>query len=231
MKPLWIMLFVAPLAFGETPSPTMMRGAKLSQPTPPSMTIIVGANSVTGGVAAPGWPIIVSAAMLDDHPVPANLKVRMTDGNGQEVVISFERVKDYWIAGESVTKALQPGQYHISLVPAGDLRIESGDLLVGPADADALALLKIQAALLTGKDDEALAEAGRHPENVDAWIAKGDILLDQDLPDEALAAYDQALKLRDPEAGEDLPLMKRRRDAFFRSLEKRGVVPEKKRTP
>lgn len=231
MKPLWIMLFVAPFAFGESPAPTMMRGAKLSKPPSPAMTIIVGANALAGGVAAPGWPIIVSVAMPDDRPVPANLNLKMTDGTGKDVAIAFERVKDSWIASESATQALPPGQYRITLVPAGDWHIESGDLLVGPADADALPLLKIQAALLSGKDDEALAEAGRHPENVDALTAKGDILTDQDLPDEALAAYDQALKLRDPEAGEDLPLMKRRRAAFFRSLEKRGVVPEKKQTP
>jgi hypothetical protein len=218
MKALSLLLLSASLTFGATDAPVMMRGAKLAKPKDPDL--VIGVNAVAGSVAQPGWPIIVSA----NKTVPASLNIKVTDEQNKEVAVAFERVNDFWIAGENT---LKPGRYHITLVPAGDMRIESGDLLVGPSDADLLGLLKIQRALLTGKDDEALAEAERHPESADAWIAKGSILLGKDLPDEALAAYDEALKLRNPKAGENLALMARRRDAFFRSLEKRGVVPPK----
>lgn len=228
MKRLLILLLIPVAVVAEPPKKAdMMRGAKLGEVKPPAMTIVVGANEVAGSIAAPGWPIIVSAATGDDKPIPANLNVKMTDDKDKEVTLAFERVKDFWIAAESATKTLKPGRYHITLVPAGDLKVESGDLRIEPAGdsrADTLGLLKIQRALVLGKDDDALAEAERHPQNMNAWIAKGDILMGKDLPDEALAAYDKALKLRKPSDGENLALMERRRTAFFRSLEKRGVL-------
>lgn len=222
MKHWWILLLALP-AIAAKPE-KMMLGAKLGELKPPTITIIVGVNEVAGGIAEPGWPIIVSAATDDDKPVPAGLNIKVTDDKDKEVVVAFESVRGYWIAGEAATKALKPGRYHITLLPAGDARIESGDLRVEPADDNLLGLLNIQRALLTGKDDEALAEADRHPKSPDAWIAKGDILMSKDLPDEALQAYDSALKLSRPADGENLPLMERRRAAFFRSLEKRGVL-------
>ncbi len=232
MKPLWILFLllvpIAPLAIGQTNQPPMMHGAKLRKPQSPVIPVVVGANVLAGGVAEPGWPIIVSAAMTDDKPIPTGLDVKMTDDKDKEIAMAFERVKDFWIAGESATKTLAPGRYHLTLVPAGDLKIESGDLRVeapNPERADTLGLLKIQRALLLGKDDEALAETERFPQSIDAWIAKGDILMARDLPDEALKAYDGALKLRKPSDGENLPLMMRRRTAFFRLLEKRGALP------
>jgi tetratricopeptide (TPR) repeat protein len=230
MKRFLILLLLAPLVTGST-----NRTARLRQAIPPGQTLIVGANAVTGGIAEPGWPIIVSAAFGDgkDAPLPANLKVKMTDDNHKEVAVAFERVKDFWIAGESTTKSLKPGRYVVTLTPAGDIQIKAGNLNVEPADdsrADTLGLLKIQRALLTGKTDEALAETERHPKSMDAWIAKGDILMSKDLPDEALNAYDKALELQDPE-DEMLALQKRRQAAFFRSLEKRGVIPPAQPVP
>jgi tetratricopeptide (TPR) repeat protein len=137
----------------------------------------------------------------------------------------------FWIATESATKDLAPGRYHVSFEPVEGLRIESGDLIVeetNPEHASWLGLLNIQRSLLLGKDDEALAEADRltvsDPGNADAWIAKGDILMGKDLPDEALKAYDKALELQEKEDSEPLFLEERRRAAFFRSLEKRGVL-------
>jgi hypothetical protein len=222
MKHCWI-LFLALPAFAAKPEKTML-GAKLADAKPPAMTIVVGANAVAGGVAAPGWPIIVSAATDDDKPVPAGLNIKMTDDKDKEVAVTFEPVKNHWIAGEAATTSLKPGRYHITLVPAGDMQIESADLRVEAGDDDSLGLLKIQRALLTGHDDEALAETERHPKSADAWIAKGDILMAKDSPDEALKAYDKAFEMYGPKAGENLPLQERRRAAFFRSLEKRGVL-------
>ncbi len=229
MKRLLILFLIPVAVIAEPPKKAdMMRGARLGEVKPPAMTIVVGANEIAGSVAEPGWPIIVSAATDDDKPVPANLNIKMTDDKDKEVAMTFERVKDYWIAPESATTTLKSGRYHITLVPAGDLKVESGDLRVEPAGdsrADTLGLLKIQRALLLGKDDEALAEAERHPQSIDAWIAKGDILMAKDLPDEALKAYDEALKLHKDADGEPLFILERRRAAFFRSLEKRGVIP------
>jgi len=82
--------------------------------------------------------------------------------------------------------------------------------------------------LLLGKDDEAMQQAERltteDPQNADAWIAKDDLLLAQDLPDEAIKAYDEALVIFKKTEEESLSLEERRRAAFFRSLEKRGVL-------
>ena len=71
---------------------------------------------------------------------------------------------------------------------------------------------------------EAERLTGEDSQNVDAWIAMGDLLLAQDLPDEALKAYDQALAIFEKLEQESLALEERRRAAFFRSLEKRGVL-------
>jgi predicted Zn-dependent protease len=96
-------------------------------------------------------------------------------------------------------------------------------------------LLKIQKSLLLGKDDEALAQTDQlttsDPANADAWIAKGDILMGKDLPDEALNAYEKALDLVKETDNEPLFIEERHRAAFFRSLEKRGVLSNTGNTP
>lgn len=254
MKRHWILsllfLVSAFASYSQDKKPQMMRGSKLAEPKPLISTLVVGANETVDGIAEPGWPIIVSAALLPEEgeavAPPANLKVKMTDEKDKEVTVTFEPVPRpaksddgetfYWLASETSTKDLTPGRYHITLIPdKGELkglRVESGDLRVVEADptrSGSLDLLKIQRSLLLGKEDDALAEAERlttaDAENADAWIAKGDILMAKDLPDEALKAYDSALKLHKPTDSEPLFILERRRAAFFRSLEKRGVVP------
>jgi hypothetical protein len=246
-----LLLVTATVAFCQDKKPVMMRGAKLGEPKPPVTTMIVGVNETVGSIAEPGWLIVVSAALLPEEgatpaAVPSNLKVKMTDEKDKEVILSFEAVpppansdeepKFYWLAEEAATKSLSPGRYRITLVPdKGELkglRIESGDLRVveaDPARNGLLGSLKIQRSLLLGKIDEAIAEAERlttaDAENEDAWIAKGDILMMQDKPDEALKAYDSALALHKDTDSEPLFILERQRAAFFRSLEKRGVIP------
>jgi tetratricopeptide (TPR) repeat protein len=109
--------------------------------------------------------------------------------------------------------------------------IQPGELVVGKAnqeDSSSLGLLKIQRALLLGNDGDALAEADRlisaDSQNADALIAKGDILMSQDKPDDALEFYDQALEIQMKSGDEPLFLEERRSAAFSRSLEKRGVL-------
>lgn len=225
--------------------PQGMRGAKPIER--PASALVVGVNDVVGGVAQPGWPLIVSATLVaaDDKqvPVPPDLRLKVTSEGGQELALPFTvvpRPQDadaeqpqphYWIASEDATRALAPGRYNITLVFDGerkDLRIESADLRVVAPDPERPAdpgLLRIQRGLLNDKPDEALAEAdrmiGANENDQGAWIARGDILMMQDKPDEALAAYDKALELA--EAAEDkhpLAIQQRRRDAFLRTLER-----------
>ena len=248
-----IFLLTASVSFGQDKKPEMMRGAKLGEIKPPSMTMVVGANETVASIAEPGWPLIVSAALLTEKgataKLPANFKVKMTDDKDKEVAVAFEPVPRpaksddgetfYWLAPETATKGLTPGRYHITLIPdkgeLKDLRVESGDLVVVEAKPDrsnSLGLLKIQRALLLDKEDEALTETDglikSDAKNADAWIAKGDILMMKDKPDDALEAYDRALELHKPTDSEPLFILERRRAAFFRSLEKRGVIPPAK---
>ena len=246
-----LLLVTATVTFSQDKKLEMMRGAKLNEPKPPAAMMIVGVNETVGSITEPGWLIIVSATLLPEEGaapavVPSNLKVKMTDEKDKEVTLSFEAVPPpaksdeeptfYWLAAEAATKSLAPGRYHITLVPVkGELKgleIESGDLRVvemDPARSGLLGSLKIQRSLLLGKIDEALAEAERlitaDAENEDAWIAKGDILMMKDKPDEALKSYDSALALHKDADSEPLFILERRRAAFFRSLEKRGVIP------
>lgn len=250
MKHFWIFLLVlfvaATVAFSQDKQPEMMRGAKLNEPKLPVATMVIGVNEIVGSVAEPGWPIIISAAMLPEEGVvvapPTNLKVKMTDEKDIEVTLAFEAVsqpatsdedpKFYWLASESATNSLAPGRYRITFEPVAGWAIESGDLRmveINPERAGSLGLLKIQRSLLLGHDDEALAEADSlttsDAKNTDAWIAKGDILMTKDLPDEALEAYDKALEQHNETDSEPLFIQERRRAAFFRSLEKRDVIP------
>jgi len=229
-----------------------MRGAKSGEPGPARATLLVGANETVGGIAEPGWLIIVSAAREPDDTettapaLPDILRVKLTDGKDAVVALAFQPVSRpgrneaddalYWIADESATEALTPGRYRVALESAdGDVpgwRIDPGLLEVvekSPERAAMPGLLKIQRALLIGDEDQALAEAahqvGVNAGDEQAWIAKGDILMMKDDPDGALKAYDSAFNLRDPADGEPLPLLERRRAAFFRGLEKRGAIP------
>src|SRR5687767_12191380 len=245
------------LALGQDGKPQGMRGAEPPEPRP-AAALVVGANETAGSIAEPGWPIILSAALFTEEEgakvtVPAELRLKVTSQEGQEVALPFQPVPRpadapaeqayFWLASEEATQGLAPGRYNITIVlPEGsrkDLRVESGDLRVmaaDPARASDLGLLKIQRSLLLEKPDDALAEADRmitaDAKNADAWIARGDILMMQDKPDEALVAYDGALKLaEEAEDKEPLFIMERRSAAFFRGLEKRGALPATRPAP
>lgn len=233
----FIMLLVPSFALAKADKSQMMKGAKLSQTQPELPTVVIGGNTVVGNIARPGWPIIISAAMDSDADpapeVPSNLNVKLVDQNGDDVPVTFEPVQRpdntqrFWIAFETATGNLTPGQYTITLEIVQGLEVVPGDLEV-QADSDgssSLDLLKIQQLLLTGKYDEALAQAdgmtAKDPGNLDAWIAKGDMLMAQDLPDQASDAYEKAFELGRP----SIYLQERMSRALRRSLEKRGVIP------
>jgi tetratricopeptide (TPR) repeat protein len=243
------LLLAAVCAFAQYEKPKGMRGA---QPAPPlaAMKLIIGVNDIVGGVAEPGWPIIVSAVLMAGEglaklDLPAALRVRVRDENQTETALALEAIPRppdatpeaprYWIAPETETRKLPPGRYDITLAPAdamgAGVRIESADLRVLTPEAQRASqagLLRIQRSLLSQRLEEALAEAERMTaadgKDRRAWVARGDILMMQDKPDEALEAYEKALELAEAaEEHEPLALMERRKAAFFRALEKRGV--------
>lgn len=243
----FVMLLIPSLAFGgKVDESQMMKGAKLSEPQAELPTVVVGGNTIIGNITQPGWPIIINASMSGEEDpaleVPANLKVKLLDQNGNAAAVNFEPVtrednsQRFWIAPETATQNLAPGQYTITLEPEDGLSIESGELEVesNPDAISLLGLLKIQVSLLTGKDDEAMAEANqliaKDPENLNAWVAKGDMLMFQDLPDEASVAYETATELQAKTGHESVYLQERMRRAFFRSLEKRGVITRDENT-
>jgi hypothetical protein len=241
---IFVLCFLASPAFAEVKESDMMRGARLGEVTPPKASIIVGANEGIGSIVEPGWPVIVGMSVLSDQKpeptLPSILVPIVTDNDDKPVTIVFAPVpapvgsdpsQMFWIASESATQALTPGRYHVSVMPVAGFAIESGYFTVvepKPEQAGMLGFLKIQRAVLSGQDDEALAECDRQiaadPENPNVWIAKGDILMARDLPDEAADAYEKALALEMANDSEPLFIQNRLKDAFFRSLEKRGVL-------
>ena len=235
-----IFCFLVSPVLGDDKQPEMMKGAKLTDVKPESM-LIVGVNDLTESMAEPGWPIIVSVSMLSDDgsttmAVPNNLQPKLLSGK-DKVSVKFDAVDSqntenkFWIISESETQNLEPKNYTVTLEPVEGTVIQPAELNVVAKveDSEALGKLKIQKYLLLGKDDEALNEANQQTtadaENINAWVAKGDILMDKDLPDEAIKAYEKALELSE-KAGDSEPLFiqERHRAAFFRSLEKRGVI-------
>ncbi len=234
----FIFFSVSLSAFALDKKIEMMRGARLNEEKPPAVSIIVGANESIGSIAQAGWPIIIAATSISDgesRALPANLNVIVTDDKDQRVTVAFDPVPAgsdeaqlFWIAA---TQTLSPGRYHVSVEPSAGFAIESGYLTIVEANSEhdkLLRLLKIEQLLLFKKDDEALAECDRQiaadPENSNVWIAKGDILMMRDLPDEAADAYEKALALEMANDSEPLFIQRRHKDAFFRSLEKRGVL-------
>jgi hypothetical protein len=239
-----VLCFLASPGFAEVKESDMMRGARLDEVTPPKASIIVGANESVGSIVEPGWPVIVGMIVLSEErpepALPSNLVPIVTDNDDQTVTIAFAPVpapagsdpsQMFWIAAESATQALAPGRYRVSVMPVAGFASESGHFTVvepKPENAGMLGFLKIQRAILSRQDDEALAECDRQiaadPENPNVWIAKGDILMARDLPDEAADAYEKALALEMANNSEPLFIQNRLKDAFFRSLEKRGVL-------
>ena len=234
-------------ASGQDPKPSTMRGVNRSAP-PPSATLVVGINASVGTIAEPGWPLIVTATSNNPPPVPplpSDLRLKMTNEAGVPVALNFEPITPppsptaeparYWIAAESETSRLAPGRYRIALESGtSGWRLETGEIQVLPANrerAGVLPLLKIQRFLLQGRDDDALAEADRelsaNANNPQAWIAKGDILMKKDDPDNALAAYTRAQNLYRQGGSDSFPILRRQKAAHTRSLEKRGVLDPK----
>lgn len=249
-------LFLLPMAvcaFAQDEKPRGMRGAEPPAPRPPAV-LIIGANDVVGGVVEPGWPIVVSATLVVDEgaeaAVPPELRLKMTDADTTQVALPFEAVPRpaeataedafYWVVAEEATRALAPGRYNITIeLPEAQrqlLRVASADLRVVLPDADRARSpgpLRIQRAMLSGKPEEALAEVesliAADAKNTSAWVAKGDLLMAQNKPHEALAAYDVAMKLtRDAEEEPSIFLLERRRAAFMAAIEKGETGPATK---
>jgi hypothetical protein len=206
-------------------------------------SLVVGANEIAGGVAEPGWPIVVSALYTresDAAVLPKELTVRLADPRGAMVSLPFEAspprhgsegwVRWSWHVAETATRDLKPGRYTATVLASprdSTLWISPGTLRVlapGRADPRARGQVLIQRALLRKHPEEALAEANRlvaaNPEDEAAWVARGDLYFSQDMPDSAASSYDRALSVH--ERGEGLELLQRKRDAFFKLLEKRG---------
>ena len=244
-------------SFAQTQPVKPMRVTTRSQPAPPAATLLVGINDIVGSIAEPGWPLIVGATRMPNDqtasiPLPANLTVKVTNELGVEIPLTFEPVPRpatttapitlYWLAVESTTTRLTPGQYQVTLIsPPNEStgwRIEVGELQVvapNPAHVGVAGYLSVQRSALLGRNDEAIAGAERlttaRPNDPSAWIALGDTLMTQDKPDEALVAFDKALSLHKKTDREPIAIMTRRRAAFFRALEKRGVVAPKPAAP
>lgn len=253
MKPRWTHVLPPLIAVSalsvQAAEPEMMRGAKMRDRTPPAATLVVGANEQVGSIAEPGWPLIISALFQSEitpaPALPSGLRVSISDEQNREVAgIAFQPVPRpagvtgeqslYWLAPESATRALAPGLYRIRIAPgdgqATGFKFESAVVRVVTANGERrnlLSVLLIRRLLLLGRNDDALAEADRaiaaDANDQTAWITKGDIFMQKDMPDEALEAYDQALSLHKKADGEPITITTRRRAAFFRSLEKRGV--------
>lgn len=244
------MIVAVAVASGAEKNPEPMRGVDRGQPAPPIATLVIGINEAAGGVAEPGWPLIISATRLADPNAPAtalpsdlNLKVNRENGTVVELPLTpvprppgDDAAKSlHWLAAETATAALAPGRYRLAAaaLPAG-WRVESGGFQIvapNPERSALLGQLRIKRAVVLGRTDDALAEADRtiaaNDQDQAAWIAKGDLLLAKDQPDEALLAYDRALALRKKTDREPLAILARRRSATQRSLEKRGVIAPK----
>lgn len=239
------------LAFGQAPAPETMRGVNRGKAKPVVPVLLVGANEIVGSVVEPGWPLIVAASRQPglttaSVPFPADLQVKVTNDRGVVVPLTFERVPPppnvvdpaaiHWIAAGASTTRLASGSYRVTLVsgsnPLTGWQVELGEFRVQPPNSDYSGMegfLNMQRSALLGRDDEALAEADHqiatHGNDPNLWIAKGDILMSKDKPDDALAAYHQALGLWKKTDREPLAIMARRQKAFQRMLEKRGVIP------
>jgi hypothetical protein len=240
----------AGLAVGQTPPRDSMRGVKRGEKPPSLPTLIVGINAAVGTIAEPGWPLIVSVAPSADGPatppaMPTELEIRIATENGAPVALRFEALPPpatppvepgrYWVAPGAATAQLTPGRYRVTVVsPSGvppGWSVEAGEIRVlspAPERKPRLSLLEIHHALLRGRIDDALAEANRatgsNPRDAPAWVAKGDVLMQKDDPDGALAAYERALNLHRGDKVQPYPILRRRHAAHQRALEKRGVV-------
>lgn len=213
--------------------------------------VIVGVNSPSGGVAEPGWPILISAIVEpgDGPPpsLPSGLRAEILGGDGKALDLPIEAValnpadpnRAYWMVLESNTTNLRAGMYTVTLQTADSSfstwTMQPATLQVQVPDPEnrllqaAKSSIQLKILTLQGKNTEALAEASKliaeNPKNVDAWVCKGDILMDQDKPDEAMEAYMGAISNFDKSQGEPLTILVKYRNAFVRSLQKQGLIP------
>jgi hypothetical protein len=211
-------------------------------------TVAVVANVATGGASRPGWPLVVSVALVPGAdttgtpiPPPAlDVVPLLLDARGTPVAIAFERLASSegeggirqwaWGAKASATRSLAPGTYRVGADTtgrAGGLRWSFGSLEIQPSGApasDGGELLAIELEAIAGRHDAALAIVDRliaaDSSDVRAWGLRGDLLLAKDAPDLALAAYGQALRRKGAE-DEAIDLRRRQRDALVRLVEKR----------
>ena len=242
-----------PFTQAQDPKLRPMRGVSRGQPAPQRSTLVIAVNEIGGGISEPGWPLVVSVATISDDsssaiPIPAGLSLKLTDESGRDTGVSLEPVVPpagntdntirYWLAAETTTTRLTPRRYRVAATPSNNLpgwRLEPGEFQILAPSPDRnrlLAYIKIERANVLGQHDEALAEANRilaaNDKEKHAWIMKGDILMLKDDPNAALQAFDRALTLHQKTEREPIAIQARRRDAFLRSLEKRGVVPAQK---
>jgi hypothetical protein len=245
-----VALLTAAVSFGQTKQVDTMRGVNRGQAKPPAAILMVGINESVGSIAEPGWPLVVSVTKAADDvstqaTLPSNLQLKVTSENGATVSMAFTPVPLpatnttaatlFWLAAESATTSLPAGRYSVSVAPLTGWQMESGNFQIvprAPANTRLLRFLKLHRSVLSGQTDNALAEADQliaaSDHDKEAWIAKGDIFMLKDQPDEALQAFDRALSLHKKTDREPIAIMTRRRAAFMRSLEKRGVLPAQK---
>src|SRR5215213_370964 len=80
-------LLSATVSFGQPKEIEPIRGVNRGQTQPAVATLLIGVNETAGGIAEPGWPLIVSAIRLpEDKPAPAalptNISLQLTDERG-----------------------------------------------------------------------------------------------------------------------------------------------------
>ena len=245
-----VLLWSVPHSGGQETKFKTMQGVNRGQPAAPRSTLVISINEIVGGIAEPGWPLVISATTMSEDPSasippPSGLELKLTDGKGTGAGVTLQPVAPpttdaenttrYWLAPETATARLTPQQYRVTLAtPSGNLpgwRIETGEFQIvapNPERNRLLGYLKIERSNVLGNHDEALAEANRliaaNDKDQQAWIVKGDILMLKDDPNAALQAFDRALGLRKKTEREPVAIQARRRDALLRSLEKRGGV-------
>ena len=244
-----ILLCMAP-THGEDAKPKTMRGVNRGQPAAPRSTLVITINEIVGSIAEPGWPLVISASAMPADPsgsvpFPVGLELKLISDNGTDAGVILQPVTPpttnadnttrYWLAPEAATARLSSGRYRVTpAMPSGSLtgwRIEPGEFQIVSPNAERsrlLGYLKIERSNALGNQDGALAEANRliaaDDKDKQAWIVKGDLLMLKDDPNAALQAFDRALALHQKSEREPLAIQARRRDAFMRSLEKRGGV-------
>ena len=203
-------------------------------------TIVLSANETISGMMQPGLPLVVSAlstvAEGNAPNLPTSLKIKVSDDKGTRLELALTRItranetnQFYWMAGDTATSSLRPGQYTISVdESAGKLTgwaLQDCDLNVDPSDdsnTDLKAEMNIEILLLQNKPDDALTIATaltqKNPKNINAWVALGDIYMAQNKLEKAVDAYRAALANFNNDGHEPLSILRRYSDALNRLM-------------